>query len=95
VIKAIDIEDTKKLVESVPESELEIKKELILSDLIKSWKHPNLYPEISDYNRECMIEVLVWADLKLEGIAFTGAKSWWYRAKRRVYYANKMRKGEI
>ena len=50
MIKAIDIEDAKKLVESVPESELEIKKELILSDLIKSWKHPNLYLEISDYN---------------------------------------------
>ena len=29
-----------------------------------------------------MIEVLVWTDLKLEGIAFTGVKSWWYRAAR-------------
>ena len=95
MIKAIDIEDAKKLVESISKSELEVKKELIISDLIKSQKHPKLYPEFSDYDRECMIEVLVWSDLKLEGIAFTGPKSWWYRAKRRVYYANKMRKGEI
>ena len=36
MIKAIDIEDAKKLVESISKSELEVKKELIISDLIKS-----------------------------------------------------------
>ena len=92
MIKAFNIEAVKSIIENMSENEMETRKEIFLSELLKSWKHKLIYPEVPDYDRGVLIEKLVWIDLRLERIPLEEVKSWWFRAKRRVYYANDMRK---
>ena len=87
MIEALQIEEIRLYIKSLKENELIARKEILLNELANARKY-----QLTDDEKQFTIEQLTWLDARLEGVPETGVKAWWFRAKRRVKYANDLRK---
>ena len=92
MISPSEIEEVRIKVQNISEAELEPRGNIFCEDLKKTWDL-YLHHLQDDHERLILTEMLVWIDMRLEGIPEKGVRSWMFRAKRRVFYGNKARKG--
>ena len=92
MISPSEIEEVRIKVQGMQEAELEPRRNIFYEDLKRTWDL-QLHHLHDDHERLILTEMLVWIDMRLEGIPEKGVRSWMFRAKRRVFYGNKARKG--